>query len=163
MKNLINKSLVVLTFVFVSLSFQALSKSAPKSFADLAERLSPSVVNISTTTIIEDRKNNYPNFPPGSPFEEFFKQFENPNQGKRKAQSLGSGFIIDIEGYIITNNHVIENAEKIMVILYDDKSFEAKVIGRDPKTDVALLKINPGKTKLKAVNFGNSDKLRVGE
>ena len=132
------------------LSFEAFAKKAPDSFADLAEKLSPSVVNISTTSVIEDRKNNMPTFPPGSPFEEFFKQFQDPNQGKRRAQSLGSGFIIDKKGYIITNNHVIENAEKIMVILHDDTSFEAKVVGKDPKTDVALLKIDPQKKKIKS-------------
>ena len=93
------------------------AKSAPESFADLAEKLSPSVVNISTTTIIEQRTREMPSFPPGSPFEDFFKQFEKPNGKKRKAQSLGSGFIIDDTGYVITNNHVIDNAEKIMVIL----------------------------------------------
>ncbi len=139
------------------------AKSAPDSFADLAEKLSPSVVNISTTTVIEQRTREMPSFPPGSPFEDFFKQFEKPNGKKRKAQSLGSGFIIDDTGYVITNNHVIDNAEKIMVILYDDTSFEAKVVGKDPKTDVALLKIEPKDTKLKAVKFGNSNDLRVGD
>ena len=104
-----------------------------------------------------------PSFPPGSPFEEFFKQFDQPDGKKRKAQSLGSGFIIDESGYVITNNHVIDNAEKIMVILYDDTSFEATVVGKDPKTDVALLKIDPKKTKLKAVKFGDSNNLRVGD
>jgi serine protease Do len=104
-----------------------------------------------------------PSFPPGSPFEEFFKQFDQPGGKKRKAQSLGSGFIIDETGYVITNNHVIDNAEKIMVILYDDTSFEATVVGKDPKTDVALLKIDPKKTKLKAVKFGDSNNLRVGD
>ena len=139
------------------------ARSAPDSFADLAERLSPSVVNISTTTVIENKSRQMPSFPPGSPFEDFFKQFDNPGGQKRKAQSLGSGFIIDETGYIITNNHVIDNAEKIMVILYDDTSFEAKVVGKDPKTDVALLKIDPKKTKLKAVKFGDSNDLRVGD
>ena len=139
------------------------ARSAPDSFADLAERLSPSVVNISTTTVIEDKSRQMPSFPPGSPFEDFFKQFDNPEGKKRKAQSLGSGFIIDETGYIITNNHVIDNAEKIMVILYDDTSFEAKVVGKDPKTDVALLKIDPKKTKLTAVKFGDSNDLRVGD
>jgi serine protease Do len=104
-----------------------------------------------------------PSFPPGSPFEEFFKQFDQPGGKKRKAQSLGSGFIIDETGYVITNNHVIDNAEKIMVILYDDTSFEATVVGKDPKTDVALLKIDPKKTKLTAVKFGDSNNLRVGD
>ena len=139
------------------------SKSAPESFADLAEKLSPSVVNISTTTIIEQKPREMPSFPPGSPFEDFFKQFEKPGGKKRKAQSLGSGFIIDKSGYVITNNHVIDNAEKIMVILYDDTSFEATVVGKDPKTDVALLKINPKETKLTEVKFGDSNKLRVGD
>ena len=139
------------------------AKSAPDSFADLAEKLSPSVVNISTTTVIEDKSRQMPSFPPGSPFEEFFKQFDQPDGKKRKAQSLGSGFIIDETGYVITNNHVIDNAEKIMVILYDDTSFEATVVGKDPKTDVALLKIDPKKTKLKAVKFGDSNNLRVGD
>ncbi|MGA0411915.1 MAG: DegQ family serine endoprotease [Candidatus Puniceispirillales bacterium] len=139
------------------------AKSAPDSFADLAEKLSPSVVNISTTTVIEDKSRQMPSFPPGSPFEEFFKQFDQPGGKKRKAQSLGSGFIIDETGYVITNNHVIDNAEKIMVILYDDTSFEATVVGKDPKTDVALLKIDPKKTKLTAVKFGDSNNLRVGD
>ena len=163
MKKVFYINIVFLTFISFFTSFHAYGKSAPDSFADLAEKLSPSVVNISTTTIIKERKDNYPNFPPGSPFEDFFKQFENPNQGKRKAQSLGSGFIIDAKGYVITNNHVIENAEKIKVILYDDTSYEAKVIGKDPKTDIALLKIDPKKTKLTAVKFGDSNKLRVGD
>ena len=155
--------IILLTFSFIFIPLKGYAKKAPESFANLAEILSPSVVNISTTTIIEDRKQNLPAFPPGSPFEEFFKQFQDPNQGKRRAQSLGSGFIIDKKGYIITNNHVIENAEKIMVILHDDKSFEAEVVGKDPKTDVALLKINPKNTNLKAVKFGNSNNLRVGD
>ena len=154
---------VFLAYLLIFIPFSSFAKKAPETFANLAETLSPSVVNISTTTIIEDRKNNLPTFPPGSPFEEFFKQFQEPNQGKRRAQSLGSGFIIDKKGYIITNSHVIDNAEKIMVILHDDQSFEADVVGKDPKTDVALLKINPKKTILKAVKFGNSNDLRVGD
>ena len=154
---------VIKTFVIFFAVNVSHAKTAPDSFADLAEKLSPSVVNISTTTVIEDKSRQMPSFPPGSPFEDFFKQFDNPGGKKRKAQSLGSGFIIDKTGYIITNNHVIDNAEKIMVILYDDTSFEAKVVGKDPKTDVALLKIDPKKIKLKAVEFGNSNDLRVGD
>ena len=163
---LIKKSSNLLLTHFLLLFFSASiahSNSVPESFADLADKLSPSVVNISTTTVIEQKSREMPSFPPGSPFEDFFKQFEKPGGKKRKAQSLGSGFIIDKSGYIITNNHVIDNAEKIMVILYDDTSFEATVVGKDPKTDVALLKINPKKTKLTAVKFGDSNKLRVGD
>ena len=157
-----NNLFLGLFFLFFSVNF-AYAKSTPESFADLAEKLSPSVVNISTTTVIEQKSREMPSFPPGSPFEDFFKQFDKPGNKKRRAQSLGSGFIIDKKGFIITNNHVIDNAEKIMVILFDDTSFEATVVGKDPKTDVALLKIDPKKTKLKAVKFGDSDKLRVGD
>ena len=164
-KNNSSKLIVNFFILFFSINFinVANAKSAPDSFSDLAEKLSPSVVNISTTTVIDQKNREMPSFPPGSPFEDFFKQFDKPGNKKRRAQSLGSGFIIDKTGYIITNNHVIDNAEKIMVILFDDTSFEAKVVGKDPKTDVALLKIDPKKTKLKAVKFGNSDKLRVGD
>ncbi len=160
-----NYNYTVITSILILLFSVSLgnSKSAPDSFADLAEKLSPSVVNISTTTVVEQKSREMPSFPPGSPFEDFFKQFDKPGNKKRRAQSLGSGFIIDKMGYIITNNHVIDNAEKIMVILYDDTSFEATVVGKDPKTDVALLKIDPKKTKLKAVKFGDSNKLRVGD
>ena len=159
----VSRLLIFCFFSFCSITI-ASAKTAPNSFANLAEKLSPSVVNISTTTIIEQRSKEMPSFPPGSPFEDFFKQFEKPGQNKkRKAQALGSGFIIDKAGYVITNNHVIDNAEKIMVTLYDDTSFEASVVGKDPKTDLALLKIIPKKIVLTEVNFGNSDKLRVGD
>ena len=160
-----NHIYTIITSIFIILfTFNAANaKSAPESFADLAENLSPSVVNISTTTVVEQKSREMPSFPPGSPFEDFFKQFDKPDNKKRRAQSLGSGFIIDNTGYIITNNHVIDNAEKIMVILHDDTSFEATVVGKDPKTDVALLKINPKNTKLKAVKFGDSNRLRVGD
>ena len=150
-------------FLFLFSFNVSYAKSTPESFADLAEKLSPSVVNISTTTIIERKTREMPSFPPGSPFEDFFKQFDKPDNKKRRAQSLGSGFIIDSKGYIITNNHVIDNAEKIMVILFDDTTFEASVVGKDPKTDVALLKIDPKKVKLQSVKFGDSNKLRVGD
>ena len=159
----VSRLLIFSFFSFFSITV-ASAKTAPNSFADLAAKLSPSVVNISTTTIIEQSSKEMPSFPPGSPFEDFFKQFEKPGQNKkRKAQALGSGFIIDKAGYVITNNHVIDNAEKIMVTLYDDTSFEASVVGKDPKTDLALLKIIPKKVVLTEVNFGNSDKLRVGD
>ncbi len=162
-KNNNNYALITsLLFLLFSINITN-AKSAPETFANLAEKLSPSVVNISTTTVVKQKSREMPSFPPGSPFEDFFKQFDKPGNKKRRAQSLGSGFIIDESGYIITNNHVIDNAEKIMVILFDDTSFEATVVGKDPKTDVALLKIDPKKTNLKAVKFGDSNKLRVGD
>ncbi|HAE09607.1 MAG TPA: serine protease [Alphaproteobacteria bacterium] len=152
---------VAFTIMFVSVGISAAER--PNSFADQVEKLSPSVVNISTTTIVNDGPSaDMPQFPPGSPFEEFFKNFGDNNR-QRKAQSLGSGFIIDAEGIVVTNYHVIENAEEIRVILADETSFTAKVLGQDKKTDIAVLKIEPGETKLTAVAFGNSDDLRVGD
>ncbi len=152
---------VVLTIIFFSGSLWA--DDRPNSFADLAKRLSPSVVNISTTTIVDGGPGtDMPQFPPGSPFEEFFKNFGDNNR-QRKAQSLGSGFIIDPKGIVVTNHHVIENAEEIRVILADETSFKAKVLGQDKKTDVAVLKIEPGDVELAAVSFGDSDSLRVGD
>ena len=158
-----------LIFAVSSLSFGvktmgAMAAERPDSFADLAENLSPSVVNISTTTVVESRpRSDIPNFPEGTPFEDFFREFQDRGGRPRRAQSLGSGFIIDASGIVVTNNHVIENADEISVTLANDESFEAKLIGRDQKTDIAVLKIDPGKTKLKAVSFGDSDNLRVGD
>ena len=144
----------------------ARARTAPQSFADLAEKLLPAVVNISTTQISKKRRlPEMPQFPPGSPFEEFFRDFfdrNRPGATPRKSTSLGSGFIIDPKGYVVTNNHVIEDAEEITVILQDDTNLKAKIIGRDKKTDLALLKVEP-KKPLPAVKWGNSDKSRVGD
>jgi len=136
------------------------AKSAPDSFADLAEKLMPSVVNISTTQTIKTTSNPFPfQFPPGSPFEEMFKDFNQPTE--RKASSLGSGFIIDKEGTVITNNHVINNADDI-VVRVNDKEYKANLIGTDPYTDIAVLKID-SKDTFTPVKFGDSDKSRVGD
>ena len=120
---------------------QSLAHDRP-SFADLAEKLSPAVVNISTTTVLTDQPNNFPQFPPGSPFEDFLEEFRDRGS-KRQSQALGSGFIIDPEGIVVTNNHVIEAADQIRVTLSNDKTFDAVLLGRDPKTDLAVLKIDP--------------------
>ncbi len=145
----------------------ALARVAPDSFADLAQQLLPSVVNISTTQTVEGSAGiELPKLPPGSPFEEFFKEFmekNQPRQQKRKATSLGSGYIIDSKGYIVTNNHVIQDAEEITVILHDETRLPAKMIGRDAKTDIAVLKVDPGSLTLPAVKFGDSDSIRVGD
>ncbi|MCB1532904.1 MAG: DegQ family serine endoprotease [Alphaproteobacteria bacterium] len=145
------------------------SNDHPGSFADLAEKLLPAVVNISSTQKMEEPQNypDMPQFPPGSPFEDFFEQFMGPRgQGAMPLvppASLGSGFVIDAEkGYVITNNHVIKDADEVRVTFYDDETFEAEVIGRDEKTDIAVLKVETDK-KLTAVKFGNSDPLRVGD
>jgi serine protease Do len=106
-----------------------------------------------------------PQLPPGSPFEEFFREFferNRPQQRQRKVTSLGSGFIVDATGYIVTNNHVIKDADEITVALQDDTRLKAEVVGRDPKTDVAVLKVKTTR-KLTAVRFGDSDKARVGD
>ncbi len=149
---------------------QAQARTAPASFADLAERLLPSVVNISTTQVIKGRDlPEMPKLPPGSPFEDFFKEFFDHNQSQqrqRKVTSLGSGFIIsansDGVGYVVTNNHVIQDADEITVILHNNTRLEAKVVGRDLKTDLAVLKVK-SKEPLTAVKFGNSDVTRVGD
>ena len=153
----------VMAFAIMFVSTNLFASERPESFADQVEKLSPAVVNISTTTIVNDgQAMDMPQFPPGSPFEEFFKNFGDNNR-QRKAQSLGSGFIIDDDGIVVTNYHVIENAEEIRVVLADETSFKAEVLGQDQKTDIAVLKIDPGDTKLTAVSFGNSDELRVGD
>ena len=151
--------------LFVILGSQSVrAAERPDSFADLAERLSPAVVNISTTMVVNNTdRPQMPQFPEGSPFEDFFKDFQDRDKPSRRAQSLGSGFIIDAAGIVVTNNHVIENADEISVILANDQSFEAEVIGRDAKTDIAVLRIDPRDSKLTAVSFGNSDGLRVGD
>lgn len=150
--------------LFVFMGGQTVRADRPDSFADLAETLSPAVVNISTTMVVSNNdRPQMPQFPEGSPFEDFFKDFQDRGEPSRRAQSLGSGFIIDATGIVVTNNHVIENADEISVILANDESFKAKVIGRDAKTDIAVLQIDPGDSKLKAVSFGDSDGLRVGD
>ncbi len=151
----------------VPLSPPAIARAAPESFADLADKLLPAVVNISTTQISKksDRGPEIPQFPPGSPFEEFFKDFfdrNRPDSAPRKVTSLGSGFIIDPSGYIVTNHHVIEDAEEVTVILHDDTNLKAKIIGRDTKTDLALLKVE-AKKPLPYVKWGDSEKARVGD
>ena len=152
--------LVTLIFIF-SFSIQSNSKTVPASFADLAERLMPSVVNISTTQTVTTTTNPFPfEFPPGSPFEDMFKEFGTPQ--KRKSSALGSGFIIDEKGIVITNNHVIQDAEDIIVRVNGDQEFKAKVLGADPLSDIAVLQLET-KEKFIPVQFGDSDKARIGD
>ena len=140
----------------------------PLSFADLAEKLKPSVVNISTTKTVRGGGFRSP-FGQGSPFERYFGRddfferfFGDMPQREFKQKSLGSGFIISADGYIFTNNHVVEQADKILVKLSDGKEYEAKIIGKDAKTDIALIKIKPSDS-LPVAETGDSDKLRVGD
>jgi serine protease Do len=165
----------------------AAARSAPDSFADLAAKLLPAVVNVSSTQTITAKSGGpggpgagpeVPMFPPGSPFEQFFKDFLNrnrPGQGgpggqggdnsppaARRAQSLGSGFIVDASGYVVTNNHVIEGADEVSVTLQDNTTLKATIVGRDESGDIALLKVKSDKP-LPTVDFGDSTQSRVGD
>jgi serine protease Do len=145
----------------------------PDGIADVAERVIDAVVNISTSQSLDNRASPTPQLPPGSPFEEFFDEFFKNRRGEeggrggrdrspRKVNSLGSGFIIDASGVVVTNNHVISDADEVTVILNDGTRLKAEVVGRDQKIDLAVLKVTPT-VPLKAVKFGDSDKLRLGE
>ena len=155
-------SLLIVNFF----SSVAHSRPAPKSFADLAEKLLPAVVNISSSQVVQpSQKPEMPKAPPGSPFEDFFKEWFDRYQkdgSPRRTTSLGSGFIVDKTGYIVTNNHVIAGADEITVNLQDGSRHEAILVGRDPRTDLALLKIKTVRN-LPFVSWGNSNTARVGD
>jgi serine protease Do len=149
---------------------QPAAARGPDAIADVAEQVIDAVVNISSKQSV-DIRGGVPQLPPGSPFEEFFNEFFKHRRGEngtpnapvqRRVNSLGSGFIIDPSGLVVTNNHVIADADEVDVILNDGTTMRAKILGRDTKTDLALLKVNPSKP-LKAVKFGDSDKLRLGQ
>lgn len=155
------------------------AQDGPRSLADLSERLIDSVVNISTSQTISGGERNVrpPQVPEGSPFQEFFDEFfenmpdgegpggnRNRNRGERQVQSLGSGFVIDAqEGIIITNNHVIADADEIVANFADGTQLVAELIGTDPKTDIAVLKVDASQKELKAVSFAEINTVRVGD
>lgn len=172
-------AITCITFLFVAVCILGVAnrgetakdfevKMVPRNFSELATMVSPSVVNIRTVKTMKGGGSVYRHFGQGpfsddDPFNDFFEKFFGNNGPQDfKQRSLGSGFIIDKKGYIVTNNHVIENADEIKVVLSDDKEFDAKIIGRDPYTDLALIKIK-SKTNLPAVKIGDSEKLEVGE
>ena len=142
------------------------ARAAPESFADLAEQISPSVVNITTSTTVAASTDMAPVVPEGSPFEDFFRDFmdrnQGPNQRPRRSQALGSGFVISEDGFIVTNNHVIANADEILIEFFSGEELPAEVIGRDPNTDLALLKVESDEP-LPFVPWGDSDEARVGD
>ena len=150
--------------ILVLAAAPAVARPAPDSFADLVQKLLPTVVNISTSqTLKAPPPGSIPQLPPGSPLEDLFKNFLGPkSNGPRHVTSLGSGFIIDPSGFIVTNNHVIEDSDQITVALQDGTQMPAKVVGRDVKTDLALLKVAPRKS-LPATHFGDSEKTRIGD
>jgi serine protease Do len=168
-------SLLIAPFVLIGITLTFFSAriangAAPADFADLAEKLSPTVVNIYTTQTIEVSSSPHQFFFPDDmeipePFKRFFGMPERPEQAPKremKRTSLGSGVIVTADGYILTNNHVVEDADEINVTLYTFEEYEAKIVGRDPRSDLALIKIEP-EIDLQYVTFGDSEKLRVGE
>ena len=162
----------ILTGAILLLMLQVIQTSAqmmPNTFADLAEDFSPSVVNITTTTVIAGRADQAPRgiVPKGSPFEDFFKEFEDRRRGGGKGRggrssALGSGFVISADGFIVTNNHVIDGADEIEIEFFSGETLAAKVIGTDKNTDIAVLKVESD-APLPYVSFGDSDTARVGD
>ncbi|RAI40625.1 Do family serine endopeptidase [Rhodoplanes roseus] len=150
------------------------SARGPDGIADITEKVMDAVVNISTSQNVQAQGNAVPSLPPGAPFEEFFEEFFKNRRGgqqgengpreraPRRVNSLGSGFVIDPSGIVVTNNHVISDADEVTVIFNDGTRLKAEILGRDQKIDLAVLKVTPDKP-LKAVSFGDSDKLRIGE
>jgi serine protease Do len=142
---------------------QAQAFGAPESFAELAEQISPAVVNITTSAMIAAPTDGAPMVPEGSPFQDFFDDFGGPGPGgPQRSEALGSGFVISEDGFIVTNNHVIEGADEITIEFFSGEKLTAKLVGTDPKTDIALLKVE-SETPLEFVSFGNSDLMRVGD
>lgn len=139
----------------------ATGQERPFSFADLAEAVSPAVVNITTTTVVAGNAAPQGIVPEGSPFEDFFRDFQDRDNGPRRSSALGSGFVISADGYIVTNNHVIEGADEILIEFFEGGELPAVLVGTDPNTDIAVLKVEA--TDLTFVGFGDSDAARVGD
>src|SRR5580700_7060084 len=163
-----------LTAAVVILPARPAAARGPENIADVAEQVIDAVVNVSTSQKVDARVSGMPDLPPGSPMEEFFDEFFKKHRGQgggdnggdsdnspHRVTSLGSGFIIDPSGLIVTNNHVIADADEINVILNDGTKLPAQLVGKDTKSDLALLRVHSDKP-LKAVAFGDSDKLRLG-
>ncbi|MEM7072624.1 MAG: trypsin-like peptidase domain-containing protein, partial [Pseudomonadota bacterium] len=149
------------------LANQAIARQTPESFADLVENLQDAVVNIRIER--EQRQSNYFDqfqAPPGSPFEDFFRQFRNPDPN-RKIFGHGSGFIISEDGLVVTNNHVIEDAINVEIVLLDGSEYKVEIVGTDPRLDLALLRIAPNEgealPEFASVKFGDSNKIRIGD
>ena len=141
------------------------AQARPDSFADLAEKISPAVVNITTSTTVAGRTGPQGIVPEGSPFEDFFREFQDRGGNEsapRQTSALGSGFVISEDGFVVTNNHVIDGADEILIEFYSGEELPATVIGKDPNTDIALLKVETGEP-LQFVSFGDSDTARVGD
>jgi serine protease Do len=163
-------AIAILTAAFFVSPARPAAARGPENIADVAEQVIDAVVNISTSQKVDPHVAELPDLPPGSPMEQFFDDFfknrrgqgDNADQTPHRVNSLGSGFIIDPAGFVVTNNHVIADADEISVILNDGTKLNAELVGKDSKSDLALLRVHTDKT-LKAVKFGDSDKLRLGE
>src|SRR2546423_11414256 len=177
-------ALAIAAAAVIAFPLAAQAQRGPDKIADVSEAVIDAVVNISTSQTVaaggpssrqgpgqSPEARPGPGLPPGSPFEEFFEEFFKNRRGQgepqgahgpRRVNSLGSGFVIDAEGLIVTNNHVIADADEITAVFNDGSKLKAELIGKDSKTDLALLRVKPDKP-LKAVKFGNSDKLRPAE
>ncbi|WP_441966886.1 DegQ family serine endoprotease [Microvirga sp. 2MCAF38] len=173
MGRLATSCFAVVALIATAMPISVQARSAPESFADLAEEVTGAVVNISASTTVETKNRTLPQLPPGTPFEDLFEEFfnrrgqgqgqgDNAPQRPRKSNSLGSGFVIDPSGIVVTNNHVIGDANDISVIFSDGTRLKAEIIGKDSKVDLAVLKVKTDKP-LKAVKFGDSDALRPGD
>jgi serine protease Do len=163
------RRLVLAVVSVVAIAQPAVAGPPPISFAEIVERVAPAVVNIATTKAVQSGQTPdfpFPQPPPGSPFEDFFREFFDrdhpPERAPQRQSSLGSGFVVDSSGYVVTNNHVIAEADEIQVVFSDETSYTAQLIGRDQKTDLALLKIE-GDKPFPAVTFADSDHVRVGD
>jgi serine protease Do len=163
-------AIVALAAAIMVLPAHPATARGPENIADVAEQVIDAVVNISTSQKVDPHIAGLPDLPPGSPMEEFFDEFfknrrgqgDNAERAPHRVNSLGSGFIIDPSGLVVTNNHVIADADEINVILNDGTKLTAELVGKDSKSDLALLRVHTDKP-LKAVKFGDSDKLRLGE
>lgn len=157
---------LALVVTFVQVLNATAQENRPESFADLAERVSPAVVNITTTTTVASRLEGAPRLPEGSPFEDFFRDFFDGPQGRpdrpRRNQALGSGFVISEDGFIVTNNHVIDGADEIRIEFFSGLELEAELVGTDPATDIALLKVEHD-APLPHVPWGDAEAARVGD
>jgi serine protease Do len=157
--------MIVLAMILTTTNQTRAQSAPPATFADLVDQVGDSVVNITTSAIVAGREGPQPMVPEGSPLEDFFNDFldrQNPEQAPRRSQALGSGFVISEDGFIVTNNHVIEGADEIIIEFREGFELTAELIGTDPNTDIAVLKVNSD-TPLAFVPFGDSNAMRVGD
>ncbi|MYA87388.1 MAG: Do family serine endopeptidase [Boseongicola sp. SB0662_bin_57] len=158
--------LVLGAVLVLAQAIAASAQSRPDTFADLAEKVSPAVVNITTSAVVATSMQPGPIVPEGSPFEEFFRDFmerNNPDGNRpRRGQALGSGFVISEDGYIVTNRHVIQSADKILIEFFEGLEREAEIVGTDASTDLALLKVE-SERPLEHVSWGDNEETRVGD